>query len=191
MKALIALLMLVQLTPTLAPQTKKPRFPPVIDLPRGPVTRISSPDRKWTLIFECPDYKEERKLWIEESSTHKRRLIREYERSLSIGWAPDSQLFFVNDASGSNETLSYVFNPVTLTQTALADVLLRAVPRVEKYLVGPGHYYLEAKRWVNSHELLVTFEAYLDESPPVTPGFSGTYRVDVNGAVRKVSEHFF
>ena len=52
----------------------------VVELPQGPVTRISSPNRHWTLIFECPDNCASRKLWIEDSASHTRKLVKEYER---------------------------------------------------------------------------------------------------------------
>ena len=74
----------------------------VVELPRGPVTRIPSPNRRWTLIFECPDNCRERKLWAEDSTSRARKLVKEYERSLAIAWAPDSERFFVNDDYGSN-----------------------------------------------------------------------------------------
>jgi hypothetical protein len=78
---------------------------PVVTLPRGEITRIPSPNRKWTLVFECPNQRKERKLWIEQSASHSRKLVKEYERSLDVSWAPDSRLFFVNDASGSTSEL--------------------------------------------------------------------------------------
>jgi hypothetical protein len=159
-------------------------IPPIIDLPREAVTRIPSPDRKWTLIFECPDYGRERKLWIEDKA-HARRHVRDFERSLSISWAPDSHLCVVNDASGSTETLSYVYDPVTLNVTDLAKVLIAGDHKAEDY-IGVGHSYLEAKRWVNSHELLVALHGHYDEPPP--RGFTLRYRVDLRGKVRKVYE---
>jgi len=49
----------------------------------------------------------------------------------------------------------YVSDPVALKPTALADVLTSADSSAKKYL-GAGHSYLEANRWNNSHELLIT-----------------------------------
>src|SRR5712664_3988736 len=96
--------------------------PPVVSLPRGEVSRIPSPNGKWTLIFECPNDCSERKLWIEENASHTRKLVKEYDRSLRISWAPDSRLFFVNDASGSTETRCYLYDPTTLKETDLAKL---------------------------------------------------------------------
>ncbi len=73
----------------------------VVSLPQGEVTRIQSPDGKWTLVFGCPNACSQRNLWIEDSSLRMRRLVKEYDRSLSVSWAPDSRHFFVNDAWGS------------------------------------------------------------------------------------------
>ncbi len=118
LRVLMTGVLLIQL-PSLATQTKS-AHPPVVDLPRAAVTHIPSPNGKWTLIFECPNDCSERKLWIEENASHTRKLVKEYERSLSISWAPDSHLFFVNDASGSTETRCYVYDPTTLKETDLA-----------------------------------------------------------------------
>jgi hypothetical protein len=89
-----------------------------------------------------------------------RDLAREHWCAILI--AADSQHFFVNDASGSTDTLGYVYDPVTLKATALADVVTSADPDAKKYL-GAGHSYLEANRWINSHELSVTLWGHFDE----------------------------
>lgn len=159
---------------------------PVVVLPRAAVSRIPSPNGKWILIFECPNDCRDRKLWIEENASHTRKLVKEYGRSLSISWAPDSRFFFVNDASGSTETLSYLYDPTTLKETDLAKVILTAEPDAAQFL-NAGHSYLNAKRWVNSHELLVVLEGHNDGLPPGS--FTLRYRVELNGRVHKVSQH--
>src|SRR5438552_6359740 len=102
LRVVMTSVLLIQL-PSLASETKS-AHPPVVDLPRAAVTPIPSPNGKWILIFECPNDCSERKLWIEESASHTRKLVKEHERSLSISWAADSRLFFVDDAPGSTET---------------------------------------------------------------------------------------
>lgn len=170
--------------PLPAAQTKSAHTP-VIDLPRAALSRIPSPDGKWTLIFECPRDCSERRLSIEDSASHTRRLIGEYERSLSISWAPDSHLFFVNDAYASNEALSYVYDPVTLKATDLAKLLVAGDPGAAQFL-GVGHSYLKARRWVNSRELLVVLYGHFDEPP--LGGFTLQYRVALDGHVHKISQ---
>src|SRR5258708_27128441 len=184
LRVLITGVLLIHL-PSLATQ-REPAHPPVVDLPRAAVSRIPSPDKKWTLIFECPNDCSQRKLWIEENTPHTRRLVKEYERSLSISWAPDSRMFFVNDASGSTETLCYIYDPTTLKEIDLAKVALAGDPDAAQFL-NAGHSYLNAKRWVNSHELLVVLEGHNDGSPPGS--FTLRYRVDLRGSVHKLSQH--
>jgi len=179
----------------------RPR-PTVVALPQGAVTRIPSPDRKWILIFEFPaadkplsdgcrtGENEVRKLWIKRKGSSDRTLVRDFDRSLDISWSPDSQHFFVNDASGSGETRPYVYDPATLHSTDLAKLVAKASPKAANYL-GADHSYLEAKHWINSHEVLVKMMAYFSEPPPQRPGFSGAYRVDLDGTVRKVREGFW
>ncbi|HEV1994383.1 MAG TPA: hypothetical protein VGR03_08635 [Candidatus Acidoferrum sp.] len=68
----------------------------------------------------------------------------------------------------------------------MAKVVLAGDPDAAKFL-NAGHSYLEAKRWVNSHELLVVLEGHNDGLPPGS--FTLRYRVDLNGTVRKLSQH--
>jgi hypothetical protein len=180
----LAALILIRFSSSIAAQSS---FSPTrgIDLPRGPLTRIRSPDRKWTLIFECPNNCAERKLWIEASGSSGRRLVKAFERDLSVSWAPDSRLFVVNDAYGSNGTDCYLYDPATLKQTDLADLLVAGDPRVAEYR-KVGHAYLQATRWVTSRVLLVTLSGHFDEPP--ARGFTFRFQVGLDGAVRKVSE---
>ena len=183
LRVLMTSVLLIQL-PMLAAQTKS-AHPPIVDLPRASITRIPSPNGKWILIFECPNYCAARRLSIEDSASHVRRLIGEYERSLSISWAPDSHLFFVNDAYASNEALSYLYDPVTLKATDLAKLLVAGDPGAAQFL-GVGHSYLRTKCWVNSRELLIVLYGHFDEPP--LGGFTLEYRIDLDGSVHKISQ---
>ena len=162
----------------------------VVELPRGPVTRIPAPNRRWTLIFECPDNCRERKLWAEDSTSHARKLVREYERSLAIAWAPDSERFFVNDDYGSNGSDSYVIDPASLKTTDLGNIIVNKDAEAAQFLKA-GHSYVRAKRWLNSHELLVVLFGHFDNSPPrhVPGSFTIKYQVDLNGGASKISQH--
>jgi hypothetical protein len=190
------LLALFRLLPfTMTAQTEPAHHQPiVVSLPQGPVTRIPSPDRKWMLVFEFPaadkslaadcraGENQVRRLWIRHHGSGDRTLVRDFARSLDISWSPDSRHFFVNDASGSTDTLGYVYDPVTLKPTGLSDVVTSADPSAKKYL-GAGHSYLEANRWINSQELLVTLWGHFDEE---RIGFKIKYRVDLNGRVERL-----
>jgi len=181
---LTTLLLLQIWQPSAAGQSKSGN-PPVVVLPRGPVSRIPSPNGMWTLIFECPNDCSERKLWIEENTSHTRKLVKEYERSLSISWAPDSRSFFVEDDFASNETLCYLYDATTLKETDIARVVLAAYPDAAQF-VNAGHSYLEAKRWLNSHEVLVVLHGYNDGLPP--RDFTLRYRIGLNRSVHKISQ---
>jgi hypothetical protein len=183
LRVLMGGVLLIQL-PLLAGQTKS-AHPPVVELPRGALSRIHSPNGKWTLVFECPRDCSERRLSIEDRASHTRRLVGEYERSLSVSWAPDSRSFFVDDAYASNEALSYLYDPITLNATDLAKLLVAGDPGAAQFL-GAGHSYLHAKRWVNSRELLVVLYGHFDEPPP--RGFTLQYRVALDGKVHKISQ---
>ena len=163
---------------------------PVVSLPQGKETRIPSPNSQWILTFKFPDPTAARKLWIQQGASSQRTLIGNFDRSLEISWAPDSRHFFVNDASGSGETRSYVFDPVTLKATDLSKIVAKAAPKAADYL-GADHSYLEIAHWINSHEVLVKMMAYFSESAPQWPGFRARYRVDLNGTVQNLYEGYW
>jgi hypothetical protein len=157
----------------------------VVHLPRASVSRIPSPDGAWTLVFECLNDCSEKKLSIEDSVSHTRRLIGKYERSLDVSWAPDSHLFFVNDFYGSNGADSSVHDPATLKTTDLADILVTGDPDALQFLKA-GHRYLEAKRWLNSRALLVILYGHFDAPP--AHGFSLQYQIGLDRSVHKISQ---
>jgi hypothetical protein len=150
-RLLLANILLVLLPLITGAQTESSRGT-LVDLPHAAVTRISSPDGKWTLIFECPNDCSSRKLSIEDNASHTRRPVGEYDRNLSIAWAPDSRLFFVNDARASDQALCYVYDPTTLRTIDVAMLLVSRAANAVQFL-NAGHSYLKAKRWVNSHAL--------------------------------------
>jgi hypothetical protein len=187
-RTLLAITLLAQL-PHHAEAQIKSAHTGVVVLPQGAVTRISSPNRHWTLIFECPDYSKQRKLWVVDNGSHARKLVKEYERSLAIAWAPDSQRFFVEDDYSSTGSDSYVIDPSSLRTTDLGTIIVDNDAKAAQFLKA-GHSYVRAKRWLNSHELLVVLFGHFDESPAhhIPGSFTIKYQVDLNGSARKISQ---
>lgn len=181
-----SLILLLCVWPRVAASQTRASHPAIVSLPKGEVSRIKSPNGKWTLIFDCPNECSERKLWIEETSSRARKLVKEYERSLDISWAPDSSLFFVNDNSGSTDARCYVYEAASLKEIEVAKIVLAGDRYSEQFLYS-GHSYLRAKRWLNSHELLVVLTGHNDGAPP--GAFTLRYRVDLHGKLRKLSQH--
>ena len=190
MKLMAVLLLLLQFSSASEAQAKKSISPKIVSLPQGRITRIASPDRNWTLTFELHGVYKPRQLWIQRSGSSGRTMVREFERSADISWSSDSQHFFVNDASGSGETRCYIYDAITLKSIDVEALVAKAAPKAADYL-GADHSCLEVKHWVNSHEVLVKLTAYFSEPPPQRPGFSGTYRVDLNSTVAKVRERYW
>jgi hypothetical protein len=78
-----------------------------------------------------------------------------------------------------------VYEPTTLKATDLADLLVAVDPSATQYLKA-GHSYLQAKRWVNSGELLVALYGHFDDPP--LGGFTLQYRIGLDGHVQKISQ---
>lgn len=181
--AVFALLLSLTFRPLMAARRSTP---PVVGLPEGAVSYIPSPDRKWTLIFDCPNDCSERTLWLEDASSHTKRLVNEYKRNLAVSWAPDGRFFFVNDDSGSTDARCYVYNAASLGEADVAKLLLTQEPDADQFL-NSGHSYLRATRWLNSHELLVVLTGHNDGAPPFS--FTLRYRVDLSGKIHSLSRH--
>lgn len=159
--------------------------PAVVSLPDGAMSRIPSPGGRWTLIFECPDDCSERKLSIEDNDRHVRRFIKDYDRSLSISWAPDAEHFFVNDAWGSDGESCLVYELATLTTVDVATILLANDPEVKTFLRA-GHSYVQATRWISTGKLIVVLFGHFNDPP--ARGFTLRYRVDLNGKAQRMSQ---
>ena len=182
---MIRLIVVFVLLPLLLTAENKNRtIPAVVVLPDGPLTRIPSPNKNWTLVFECPADCTERELSIERTGSKQRQLVSQYERSLSVSWAPDSQHFFVYDAAGSNEGSSYVYGTASLNRLDLAEAI-RTHDRMALPFLKAGHSYVRAKYWINSHDLIVILTGHFDEGPPHS--FTLKYQIGTDGSARRLS----
>lgn len=182
---LLVVLVPIWFAPGIAAQRSAPPTR-VVELPETHISRIQSPDRRWTLVFEFTDYASERRLWIEDAQSHGRRLVQASNRSVTLSWSPDSRLFFLNDEYVSNATDCYVIEPSTLERTDVADLLAKGYPALLADHRKAGHLYFEARRWVAPSVLSVAMAGHFDEPP--AQAFTYLFRIDLNGGVRKVGE---
>ena len=155
----------------------------VVSFPFGADNRVPSPNKNSTLVFECPKNCSERILSLEENISHTKRLVAKYQRNLDVSWSPDSGRFFVTDDYGSDGSLSYVYDAISLKRTDLAGLLVASNPDAAKFLKA-GHAYLRATQWIGPRELLVVLYGHFDESPP--HGFIFQYRINLNGRVDRL-----
>lgn len=78
----------------------------MVSLPTDRTETIPSPDGAWALVAGPIT---ERTIMLENRSEHTQTLVKEYSRSLQVGWSPDSRAFFVNDAYGSNLEDAFIY----------------------------------------------------------------------------------
>ena len=169
--------------PRLAGEQSELGHLPVVSFPFTSDRRVPSPNKKWVLVFECPKNCSERLLSIEDDVSHTKRLVAKYERNLDVSWSPDGTRFFVTDDYGSDGSLSYVYDAISLKRTDLAHLLVASNPDAAKFLKA-GHAYLRALQWLGPRELLVHLGGHFDEPPP--RGFSFQYRINLNGRVDRL-----
>jgi hypothetical protein len=73
-------------------------------------------------------------------------LVKTYDRSLVVGWSPDSAAFFINDALGSSEEQSYLYS--------LASKKIPA-----------DHTYFRVRRWVNGSSVALEYCGHNSSDP--------------------------
>jgi hypothetical protein len=147
-------------------------------LPGKRMIRVPSPDGHWVLISSPLMPSGDGTLSIEESKTGQHTVVKHFERSLGVGWSPDSKAYFLNDQEGSNITEAYVYWPEKADPLRLDDLILKH--DTEANAIRADHTYFRIRRWYNTQTLLVEYCGYSSESPTVQ--FDFFYRVYLTGS---------
>jgi len=98
-----------------------------------------------------------------------------YARHVDVLWAPTSNAFVVNDYEGSDESRPILFTapwtnqPVDLREEMLEYLRSRHEARS---VLGNGHVYFSAKKWLSGNEVLCNVTGYGDVNPK---GFTKHY----------------
>lgn len=126
----------------------------------GQIT-LDSPDKTHSLSVK-KDEAAGGEIILKDFRSGEEREVYEYPRSISAIWSPNSALFLLNDAGGSDysDCLVYILNDKTLID--LQDIL-----KANKSLKGfsddiPGKSYLEAKRWISNKRIELTLDGWID-----------------------------
>ena len=178
--AVITALLLVQLSVAQAQTTSATNE--IVQLPQAMPVHLWSPDHQSMLVADALplNYVGEKYVWLEGADGRNRRLVKQYGRSLSLGWAPDSNTFFVNDAWASDREDCEIVDPRSLKTIDVAK-LLADKPDDLRYLVA-GHRYIVAERWIDSKTLLVKLYGHFNDPPAAS--FHLTYSVSLDDTTR-------
>lgn len=142
----------------------------------------TSPNGSWSVYGTL---KPSLGVWIVNNQSHQRRFLLDCPDTISVGWSPDSQHFFVNDNWASDETYAFVYDPVSLKRVDLSNLLATAVPNFNTFL-DDSHHYLTVERWVNSEQMLVEFRGHFDHYP-ASP-WNRWYQVSLSGTVHAIPQ---
>jgi hypothetical protein len=134
--------------------------PAIASLPTDKTETIPSPDKQWALIATPIP---ERTLTLENWTSHQQTLIKEYSRSLAVGWSPDSQAFFVNDEYVSNLADAWIYWVDLKAPVSLNDAILAADP--EAKAMAADHAYFLAGAWLTARKLRVEYCGHGGKSP--------------------------
>jgi hypothetical protein len=146
----------------------------VVSLPTDRSETIPSPDGRWALIAGPMS---DRTIHLEDRSNHKQTLVKEYSRSVQIGWSPDSRAFFLNDAYGSNLEDAFIYGIDTREPLALNNAILSSDKEAAKF--PADHAYFQVGRWLSAHQVLVEYCGHGGETP--ARQFDFVYQVSFAG----------
>ena len=143
------------------------------DLPTDKVESIPSPNGRWVLVA-TPS--ETRTVTLVDKESQKRALIKEYDRSLQIGWSPDSSAFFLNDAYASNLEDAYVYFIAFGKPVLLNDYVLGHDSEAKSVAKKVDHAYFQVGNWTNAGTLLLEYCGHGGEAPGIQ--FDFIYKID-------------
>jgi hypothetical protein len=154
-----------------------------ITLPRSRTVRVPSPDGRWMLVASpfSPDHGNT--LTLEDRRTGAKTVVKRYDRSIGVGWSPDSRAFFLNDAYGSNVEDAYVYWPGAAEPWQLDDILLKNDAKARA--IAADHTYFQVRRWLNAKTVLVEYCGH-DSGGAIVGGFDLKYRVELGEQEAKV-----
>jgi hypothetical protein len=150
------------------------------ELPFERTVRIPSPNGRWALVASPLDLSDGRTLALEDRKTHRKSIIKRYDRTLRIGWSPDGNAFFLNDEVGSNIEEAYIYWPKRTEPLELDGPILARDSEAKG--IPADHTYFRVLRWVTSTTMLVEYCGHNSGSP--TRHFDFVYRVSLTGSDR-------
>lgn len=132
------------------------------------------------------DGEQNRELCIRKTKEKTKQRLLTYHRCLDVAWCPNSSMFVVNDNSGSNEVIPYLYNVNDLKHpVAITPRLMNAVTdKKDKLAIQQSDMFLlvSATRWINPHALEVTVRG-----AGVKPGcFKIMYEWDLKNSFKRL-----
>jgi len=146
-------------------------------LPRSKTVRIQSPNGSWTLIASLFSAVHANTLTLEEHTTHRDKIVKLYDRSIGVGWSPDSQAFFLNDAYGSDREGAYIYRLGEDQPFPLDNLILKFDSDARR--ISADHTYFRVRRWFNASTILVEYCGH--GSDPPAQQFDFLYRISLSG----------
>jgi hypothetical protein len=154
------------------------------------ISSTTSANKRYTLEASVcqPGYGQcDRKLWLVDHRTNRRRLFLEISRTVRAAWAPHRSVLFVNDDESSSDSFAFLYFPDRKKRVDLGGVIDHVYPADRRY-EKDSHHYLNGIRWVKSNSLIVRRFGHFDHPAARGDEFSVCYRVNTSGTVRRLKQ---
>jgi hypothetical protein len=127
--------------------------------------RCVSPDGRYSIVWKAPtSATEAHRLLLKNEASGTSSQLCSFNRHVSVLWAPDSGHFAITDWVGSDGSVVVIMRAADPETRVVVDT-----ERVQKAtsisVTGDHHTYVEAVRWLSSHELLFRVHGYGEEHP--------------------------
>jgi hypothetical protein len=127
---------------------------------------VSSPDRRYELLWKRNESAEKHEIWIGPSeNTADQTLLYSYERNADVLWSPDSTLVAITDRAGSSESYVKAFkiqSPTTFSEIKMIPQYIDATYFTNKDgSLNFGHHFAAVSRYSKDSKFLeVELNAY-------------------------------
>ena len=121
---------------------------------------LTSPNKKYSIYNKDSDQEPNHSLYLRSASGADEKIL-DYGRHVDVMWSPSSDVFFVNDYSGSSEATCLVFFADGSTRLDVKG-LLKTIG--EEDILSNDHLYITCKKW-NKDGLLVFVSGRGDKYP--------------------------
>jgi hypothetical protein len=145
---------------------------PSLSLPTDKEETLPSPDRQWALVAGPIT---SRTISLEDRSNNTHRFIREYDRSVTVGWSSGSQGFFVNDAYSSNLEDAYLYWVHSDQPLKLNDLIFNRDKQASEIAKIADHAYFRVLGWYSADAIVVEYCGHSGQEP--AKQFDYFYRV--------------
>jgi hypothetical protein len=150
----------------------------------GPRKCVDAPSGIFAICNEDHDEEPNHSLFLVTKRAGTKKKLLDYGRNVEVSWAPDSEMFFVNDNWGSNASECLVTNIRTMKELSTLELVQNKLTKRES---GADHLYVTCSGWNSNIDVGIVAHGYGGDGPPDLFAFDHKYTLDIaSGRLQKI-----